>query len=57
MEWDKAIAECPSNYNGRCMVSAGNRLCADNVRAKKCPIVKLGIMSEKFESFYYQEVL
>ena len=41
MDWDKAIKECPSNKDGKCIVLLGESSCKDNISTSKCPIVQL----------------
>lgn len=41
MNWDKAIKECPSNVNNKCVVLQGNKCCSDAVISEECPIKQL----------------
>lgn len=41
MEWNETIKECPSNINGKCVISPENDPCENHISEGKCPIKQL----------------
>lgn len=46
MNWNKAIAECPSNKGGKCKALRNNKTCAENIKENTCPIKQLETLTK-----------